>query len=133
MYIVKQVTAAIIKKDGKYLICQRGADDECGLLWEFPGGKLEEGETLEECIIREIKEELDLDIRVLDVFTTNVYHFDNKEVLFTVFNAEITGGTMKLNEHNDAKWVTLGELADYEFMPADIVFVEKLLKSYPEN
>lgn len=127
VYIVRQVTAAIIKRDGKYLICQRNADDECGLLWEFPGGKLEEGETLEECIIREIKEELDLDISVLNIFTTNVYHFDNKEILFTVFNAEIVGGTMKLNEHNDARWVTLEEMSSYEFMPADIVFVEKLL------
>ena len=127
VHILRQVTAAIIKKDGKYLICQRSADDECGLQWEFPGGKLEEGETLEECIIREIKEELNLDIKVLDVFTTNVYHIFDKEVLFTVFNAEIVGGTMKLNEHNDARWVTLEELPDYEFMPADIVFVEKLL------
>lgn len=125
--MLRQVTAALIKKDDKYLICQRSADDECGLLWEFPGGKLEEGETLEECIIREIKEELDLDIRVLDVFTTNVYHFNNKEILFTIFNAEIIGGTMKLNEHNDARWVTLEEMPSYEFMPADIVFVERLL------
>ena len=125
--MLRQVTAALIKKDDKYLICQRSADDECGLLWEFPGGKLEEGETLEECIIREIKEELDLDIRVLDVFTTNVYHFNNKEILFTIFNAEIIGGTMKLNEHNDARWVTLEEMPSYEFMTADIVFVERLL------
>ena len=124
---MKQVTAAIIKDNGRYLICQRGAEDECGLLWEFPGGKLEEGESLEECIIREIKEELELDIRVLDIFTTNVYHFDSKEIFFTVFNAEIIGGIMKLNVHNDAKWVTLEEMLLYEFMPADIGFVEKLL------
>ena len=124
---MKDVTAAIIKDDGRYLICQRGAEDECGLLWEFPGGKLEEGESLEECIIREIKEELELDIRVLEVFTTNVYHFDSKEILFTVFNAEITGGSMRLNVHNDARWVTLEEMPLYEFMPADVNFVEKLL------
>lgn len=127
MYILRQVAAALIKKDGKYLICQRSAEDECGLLWEFPGGKLEEGETLEECIIREIKEELDLDIRVLGVFTTNIYRFDGKEILFTVFNAEIVGGDMKLKEHNDARWVTLEEMKSYKFMPADVVFVEKLL------
>lgn len=124
---MKQVTAALIKNNDKYLICQRAEDDECPLQWEFPGGKLEEGETLEECIIREIKEELELDIKVNGIFTTNVYHFAGREIFFTVFNAEIVGGSMKLNVHNDAKWVTLDEMSQYGFMPADIVFVEKLL------
>lgn len=124
---MKQVTAALIKNNDRYLICQRAEDDECPLQWEFPGGKLEEGETLEECIIREIKEELELDIKVNGIFTTNVYHFAGLEIFFTVFNAEIVGGSMKLNVHNDAKWVTLEEMSQYGFMPADIVFVEKLL------
>ena len=125
---VKQVTAAIIKEDDKYLICQRGAEDECSLLWEFPGGKLEVGETLEECIIREIKEELELDIKLQGIFTTSIYHFAQKEIHFTVYDAVIVAGQMKLNVHNDAKWVTLEEISQYNFMPADIVFVEKLIK-----
>ena len=124
----RQVTAAIIRENDKYLICQRGAEDECGLLWEFPGGKLEDGETLEECIIREIKEELELDIKIIDIFATNVYRFNGKEALFTVFNAEIAGGSIRLNVHNDARWVSLGELYQYDFMPADTVFVKKLTK-----
>ncbi len=123
---MKQVTAAIIRKDDKILICQRAVDDECGMLWEFPGGKLEEGETLEQCIIREIREELELDIKVHGIFTENVYRFENKEIAFTVFDAEITGGVMKLNVHNAAKWVSVEELYNYEFMPADIEFVDKL-------
>ena len=61
---MKEVTAAIIRDGDKILICQRGADDECALLWEFPGGKREDGETLEQCIIREIYAELELEIRV---------------------------------------------------------------------
>ena len=126
--MMKQVTAAIMKENGKYLICQRAADDECGLLWEFPGGKLEEGESLEECIIREIEEELELDIEPVDVFATSIYEFKNRKAVFTVFNAKIIGGTMKLNVHNDARWVSLKELGDYDFMPADIVFIEKLRK-----
>ena len=125
---MKQVTAAIIKDHDKYLICQRGTDDECSLLWEFPGGKLEKGETLEACIIREIKEELELDIKVQDVFTTSIYHFNQKEIHFTVYDAVIITGEMKLNVHNDAKWVALNELAKYNFMPADIEFVEKLVR-----
>ena len=124
---MKQVTAAIIKDNDKYLICQRDAEDECSLLWEFPGGKLEEGETLEECIVREIKEELDLEIKVQDIFTTSIYFFDHKEIHFTVYNAVIVAGQMKLNVHNDARWVTVNELELYKFMPADIEFVEKLV------
>lgn len=125
---MKQVTAAIIKNNDKYLICQRSSDDECSLLWEFPGGKLEEGETLEHCIIREIKEELELDIKVQDIFTTSIYHYEEKDISFTVYNASIAGGRMKLNVHNAARWVSLHELKFYDFMPADIEFVEKLIK-----
>ena len=125
---LKQVTAAMIKDNDKYLICQRGSEDECSMLWEFPGGKLEPGETLEECIVREIKEELELDIEVQDVFTTSIYHFDNKEIHFTVYNALIVAGQIKLNVHNDARWVTVKELDLYKFMPADIEFVDKLKK-----
>ncbi len=124
---MKEVTAAIIRDKDKILICQRAADDECGMLWEFPGGKRERGETLEECIIREIKEELELEIKVLKVFTRSVYHFKYKEIHFTVFDAEIIAGKLMLNVHNAADWVTLDQLGNYEFMPADIVFVKKLL------
>lgn len=125
---MKEVTAAVISSKDKILICQRAEDDECGMLWEFPGGKREHNETLEECIIREIKEELELDIKVLGVFTRSTYKFDGKEIHFTVFNAEIINGKLKLNVHNDAQWVTLEELKNYKFMPADIEFVEKILK-----
>lgn len=126
---MKEVTAAIIRDGDKILICQRGADDECALLWEFPGGKREDGETLEQCIIREIYEELELEIRVLGVFTESTYHFNGKEIHFTVYNAEVIGGSLKLNVHNAAEWITVDELGKYEFMPADVEFVEKILKT----
>lgn len=124
---MKEVTAAIIRDGHKILICQRAADDECAMLWEFPGGKREDGETPEECIIREIREELELDIKVLGVFTRSIYHFNGNEIHFTVFNAEIIGGILKLNVHNAAEWVTAQEIGGYGFMPADIEFVEKVL------
>lgn len=126
---MKEVTAAIIRDGDKILICQRGADDECALLWEFPGGKREDGETLEQCIIREIYEELELEIRVLGVFTESTYHFNGKEIHFTVYNAEVIGGSLKLNVHNAAEWIIVDELGKYEFMPADVEFVEKILKT----
>lgn len=123
---MQEVTAAIIRDKDKILICQRAADDECPMLWEFPGGKLEKGETLEECIIREIYEELELNIKVLGIFAESIYRFKGNESHFTVYNAEISGGELKLNVHNAAKWVTVDELDNYEFMPADIEFVKKL-------
>ena len=128
-----EVTAAIIRDKDKILICQRAQDDECGMLWEFPGGKLEDGETLVECICREIKEELNLNINVLGVFTTNIYRLNGKEIHFTVFNAEILNGKLKLNVHNDAIWVTKKDLIKYEFMSADIEFVNKMLSADSNN
>lgn len=124
---MKEVTAAIIRDGDKILICQRSGDDEFAMLWEFPGGKRENGETLEECIIREIQEELELEIKVLKVFTTSVYYFNGNEIHFTVYDAQIIGGMIKLNVHNAAKWVKADELPEYKFMPADIEFVEKIL------
>lgn len=125
-----EVTAAIIHDGNKILICQRAADDQCAMLWEFPGGKREKCETLEKCIIREIREELELDIKVLGVFTTSVYHFRENQIHFTIYNAEVIGGILKLNVHNAAEWVTVEEIVEYEFMPADIEFVKKLLKEW---
>ena len=125
---MKEVTAAIIHNGDKILICQRASDDECGMLWEFPGGKREGNETLEECITREINEELELDIKVLEVFTRSTYNFNGNEIFFTVYNAEITSGELRLNVHNAARWVTPEEFSGYEFMPADIKFVEKLVE-----
>jgi 8-oxo-dGTP diphosphatase len=122
------VTAAIIENDGKVLITQRGADDECPLLWEFPGGKLEEGETLEACIVREIKEELDLDISLNGIFTTSIYRYDGKDIHFTVFKACVAAGKIELNVHNDARWVEIRDLKKYNFMPADVEFADKLIR-----
>lgn len=123
-----EVTAAIIKQNDQYLICQRSSDDECPLLWEFPGGKCEVGETLEQCILREIEEELTITIRVVDVFANTVYHFKDKEVHFTFFNCDILGGEITLNVHHALNWVTAEEMKNYKFMPADVGIVEQLIK-----
>ncbi len=119
-----EVTAAIIKKEGKILICKRNIDN--GGLWEFPGGKREVGESLEECIIREIKEELDLVIEPVKIFAVSTYLYKDIKIYFTVFDAVIITGQMKLNAHSDFAWVSIQEMAEYKFMPADIEFVKKL-------
>lgn len=123
----KQVMAAIIRKGGKILIAQRGRDDdELPLMWEFPGGKLEPGETEEECVVREIKEELDLDIKTLGVYKRICYHFDGREIPITFFDAQITGGQMRLNVHEDVRWVLPSEIKEYDFMPPDEEVVKQL-------
>jgi 8-oxo-dGTP diphosphatase len=121
-----QVAAAIIRKDHRVLICQRSKDDEAALLWEFPGGKRKKGETLEACIIREIKEELNLDIKVLDKFMELDYRFMDRRAHFTFFEAEIIGGEMQLNVHDDMAWAPIHTLHEYEFLPADIDVIRKL-------
>jgi 8-oxo-dGTP diphosphatase len=122
----KQVTAAIIRQDKKILIAQRARDDECPLMWEFPGGKIEPGETAEECVVREIKEELELDIAVLDVYARILYRLRGREIPIIFFNVEITGGTMRLNVHEDARWIDLSEIPNYTFMPPDVEVAKKL-------
>lgn len=122
----KQVTAAIIRKEGKILIAQRARDDECPLMWEFPGGKIEPGETAEECVVREIREELELDIAVLGVYARVRYGLNGREIPITFFNAEITGGEMRLCVHEDARWIKNSEIPNYTFMPPDVEVAAKL-------
>ena len=122
-----QVTAAIIRRDGQYLICQRAHDDALPLLWEFPGGKLEDGETLEACIVRECLEELAVDIRVLGEFGRTGYPHAGNELAFTFFAAEIVGGEIAVNVHEQVKWVSAAELAEYVFCPADVEIVERII------
>jgi 8-oxo-dGTP diphosphatase len=123
-----EVAAAIIKEGEQFLICQRAKEDECALLWEFPGGKREAGETLEDCAVRELKEELDVDIRVLEMFDTALYCFEDKEVFLTFFKAEIIGGDLTLKVHKEIQWVTRKELKKFNFMPANIEILERIIR-----
>lgn len=122
------VIAGIIRNNGKILICQRNGEGDLPLLWEFPGGKLEEGETVEECLVRECREELDVDIRVLGKYADTEYQYPNRTIAFSFFDAEIVSGEVQVNVHNDVKWVLPTELGDYTFCPADVEVVEELMK-----
>ena len=114
-----QVVAAILRENEKMLICQRHSEDECGMLWEFPGGKVEAGEDKKQAIEREMREELGVGIHVLDVFAETDYFFSGREIHFTFFNAYISEGEIQLNVHDDARWITADELGEFEFMPPD--------------
>lgn len=114
-----EVTAAIICKDGKFLICQRPKGKNCELLWEFPGGKIEPGETGEQCIVREIQEELGVTLRVLRKLTDVVYKYPDRTVHLHFYITEIESGELVRKEHNAFTWITEVDIPNYQFCPAD--------------
>ncbi|AQS09840.1 CTP pyrophosphohydrolase [Clostridium saccharobutylicum] len=120
-----EVVAAVIKHDNKIFTSRRNYG-EFENMWEFPGGKIEEGETREESLIREIKEELELNIEVNKYLTTVEYDYTSFHLIMHCFMCTIIGGELRLNVHNDAKWTTLEELDKFNWIPADILVVEKL-------
>ena len=114
----RTVAAALITDGDKFMICRRPAYKARGLLWEFPGGKTEEGETPEQALIREIKEELDADIKVGQLFTKLTHVYPDLTIELYLFKAELLSG-YKMLEHCDIKWITPFDIDGYEFCPAD--------------
>lgn len=127
-----EVVAAIIKKQDKIFITRRSYG-EFADMWEFPGGKIELGESREEALIREVKEELELDINNLEYLTTVEYDYPNFHLTMHCFICEICGGELVLNAHNDAKWVSLEELSTQKWVQADVEVVEKILNDFKIN
>ena len=119
------VVAAIIKQDNKIFATQRGYGEFQGM-WEFPGGKIEANESKEAALIREIKEELDVDIQVDDWITRLEYDYPNFHLSMDCFFASIISGEMVLKEHMAAKWLGGDELDSVEWLPADIILIEQL-------
>lgn len=120
------VVAALIWYGDRFLACQRPAHKARGLLWEFVGGKVEAGESKEEALIRECLEELDISIRVGDVFMEVIHEYPDLTVRLTLFHAFIVDGSPKLIEHNALKWITVEEIDTLEFCPADDEILKKL-------
>lgn len=121
-----QVVAALIWDGSRFLACQRPAHKARGLLWEFVGGKVEPGETREQALIRECREELDVTVGVRDIFMEVDHVYPDLTVHLTLFNASIREGTPKKLEHNDLRWITVGEIDQYEFCPADEEILRRL-------
>lgn len=120
------VTAAIIEERGRYLITQRRPDCRHAGLWEFPGGKLEEGESPEQALQRELKEELDLTIAVDDVVTTIYHPYDWGAVLLLAYRCRIISGQLRHIEVADHRWTLPREMFDYPFLPADLPLIKQL-------
>ena len=125
-----EVVAALIWENDKFMICQRPAHKARGLLWEFVGGKVERGETKEQALIRECKEELDVLLSVGDVFMDVTHEYPDITVHLTLFNATITEGEPQKLEHNDIRWITPGEIPNFEFCPADKEILIKICEKY---
>ena len=125
-----EVVAALIWSDDKFMICQRPAHKARGLLWEFVGGKVEYGETKEQALVRECKEELNVILSVGDVFIDVVHEYSDITVHLTLFNATISEGEPQKIEHNDIQWITPSEITNYEFCPADEKILDRIIEKY---
>ena len=122
---VVNVVAAIIRDNRKIFATQRGYGDFKGF-WEFPGGKIEEDETPQEALVREIKEELETEIVVGELIDTIEYDYPKFHLSMDCFWAEIVSGDLTLKEHEAAKWLAKDELDTVEWLPADITLIEKI-------
>ncbi len=127
-----KVVAALIWEGDTFLIGQRPQNKAQALLWEFVGGKVDEGESKEQALVRECKEELGVAVRVKDVFMEIVHEYESFSVELTLYNTEIESGTPRKIEHNDLKWVRIDEVDDFSFCPADLPIIKRL-KEGSEN
>ena len=114
-----EVVAALIWDGGRFMVCQRPAHKARGLLWEFVGGKVEPGETKEQALVRECREDLGITVAVGPVFMEVLHEYPDLIVHLTLFRASIAEGTPQKLEHNDIRWITPDEIGEYPFCPAD--------------
>lgn len=127
---IKQIAAGIIVYEGSVLIAQRKRGKDLEFFWELPGGKLEAGETLEECLQRELLEELDLKVNVGSLFMRSSYEYPFGSFVINAFLAEcISPIITKICEHEQYKWVKPQEMLDYQFSPADVPIVKAYVQS----
>lgn len=124
-----QVVAALIWREGRFMICQRPVTKTRALEWEFVGGKVEAGETLQQALVRECIEEIGVEITVNDIFMEVDHTYPDITIHLTLFNAELKpGDEPKRLEHNDIRFITTAEIGQYEFCPADTEILKKIVE-----
>jgi mutator protein MutT len=125
--MIIKVTGALLRLEDKYLICKRDLKGSMPGLWEFPGGKLEVGESLEDCIKRELKEELDIDAKIGKLFTSYIYSYSH--ITYHLFFYDILSfeGVIKMNVHKKIIWETVDRFKYYDFLPGDIPLIKIML------
>jgi mutator protein MutT len=121
------VTAAIIKREGRVLIARRSPNSKLPGQWEFPGGKVEEGESLEKCLRRELLEELGIDVEVGNHFMASDYHYTHGSFRIESFEVNWIGGELTLIDHDKVEWVLVGDLEKYPLLPADVPIARSLI------
>ncbi|MGE5628595.1 MAG: (deoxy)nucleoside triphosphate pyrophosphohydrolase [Solirubrobacterales bacterium] len=121
-----KVVAAIIHKDNKIIISKRKENKSMGGFWEFPGGKIEQGETPEEGLVRELKEEMNISIKVEKYVGESIYDYGNIVICLLGYLASIENGHIILKDHDAYEWVTLEEISKFKLAPADIPLVKIL-------
>jgi 8-oxo-dGTP diphosphatase len=126
MKTIVRVTAAIIVREGRILIAQRHANDRLAGRWEFPGGKVEVGETPEQCLKRELWEELEMHAVIGDYLGSSIYHYDHISIELMAYRAFSNGESFRLVSHQACQWVRPDQLGAFAFTPADLPFVQRL-------
>ena len=126
--MITEVVAALIWRGERFLACQRPAHKARGLLWEFVGGKVEAGETREDALIRECREELAVTVVPRDIFMEVTHEYPDLTVHLTLFNADLPQGEPQALEHNEVRWITVDEIDGLPFCPADEEILERLKK-----
>ena len=125
-----EVVAALIWRDGRFMICQRPAHKARGLLWEFVGGKVEPGETMEAALVRECREELAIGVEVGDIYTQVVHEYPDIKIRLTLFHCTVAEGVPQLLEHADLRWILPAEIPMFDFCPADTDILAMIQKDF---
>ncbi|MGE4561096.1 MAG: (deoxy)nucleoside triphosphate pyrophosphohydrolase [Desulfobulbus sp.] len=127
---MQTVTAAVLRRGGAILLTRRKPGREQAGYWEFPGGKLEAGETLQACLQREIAEELDVVIRAGEIVASSDYCYEHGTIRLVALSAEILSGTLRPSVHDQLEWVPVDRLLEYQLAPADIPIAESLIRRW---
>lgn len=123
-----EVVAALLRREDKFLICQRQEDKARPLLWEFPGGKVEMGESKQQALVRECMEELSIIVDVGEIYMQVIHEYPDIKIHLSLFEAIIKTGELTKKEHKALAWIRREDIPLYEFCPADIDIIKKLHK-----
>ena len=129
---MKTVTAAIIWKNNQVLLTRRAPKQKLAGFWEFPGGKVEEGESLKQCLERELAEELGVESTVGEEIVTSEYHYDHGAINLIAMNTDLLNEDLTLSVHDEAIWVSVADLMNYQLAPADIRIAAYLQEKFSD-